>query len=128
AARRAGEAGQQADQRGLARAVRAQEAVDPAGRQREVDAVDGVDAAEPLPEAHGLHGGCPCRHRAHAVSPSSAAVTSSSTAAWWSIGSGTMLSIMGRVIRWKKIGPTNACRARIGCIGRIRPIAIWPVM
>ena len=41
-------------------------------------------------------------------------------------GSGTMRSTTGRVMRWKKIGPTNAWSARIGCIGRIRPAAIWP--
>ena len=42
-----------------------------------------------------------------------------------SIGRPTIRSTVGRVMRWKKIGPMTAWRARIGCIGRIRPAAIW---
>ena len=69
------------------------------------------------------------RHRrGHGLEPSSADATSWSTAASGSMGRPMMRSMTGRVMRWKKIGPMNACSARIGCIGRIRPAAICRAM
>ena len=50
AARRPGQAGEEPDQGGLARSVRAEQAVDPAGREVEADIVDRANGAERLDE------------------------------------------------------------------------------
>ncbi len=56
AGRRTGEARQEADQGGLAGTVRTEQAVDPAGRQVEVDPVDRGQVPEPLRDALRLDG------------------------------------------------------------------------
>src|SRR5262249_28077348 len=47
-------------------------------------------------------------------------VTASSTG----ISSPSSRAAMGRVIRWNRIGPTKACKASSGCMGRSLPAAI----